>query len=86
MARCAALGSAADSTTIIEVRTDREENLALHRRVAEAAALAADGAQRPDSARQHRQHRLELDLGLGQLGGRIGVADDPAARVAATRR
>jgi 2-succinyl-5-enolpyruvyl-6-hydroxy-3-cyclohexene-1-carboxylate synthase len=25
------------STTIIEVRTDREENLALHRRVAEAA-------------------------------------------------
>jgi len=28
---------AGDATTIIEVRTDREENLALHRRVAEAA-------------------------------------------------
>ncbi len=30
----------ADGTTIIEVRTDREENLALHRRVAEAVAAA----------------------------------------------
>ena len=29
-----------DATTIIEVRTDREENLALHRRVAEAALTA----------------------------------------------
>jgi 2-succinyl-5-enolpyruvyl-6-hydroxy-3-cyclohexene-1-carboxylate synthase len=26
----------ADTTTIVEVRTDREENLALHRRVADA--------------------------------------------------
>ena len=33
-----ALGS--DSTTIIEVRTDREQNLALHRRVAAAVATA----------------------------------------------
>ena len=31
---------AGDGTTIIEVRTDREENLALHRRVAEAALAA----------------------------------------------
>ena len=31
---------AGDSTTIIEVRTDRDENLALHRRVAEAALAA----------------------------------------------
>ena len=31
---------AGDATTIIEVRTDREENLALHRRVAEAAVAA----------------------------------------------
>jgi 2-succinyl-5-enolpyruvyl-6-hydroxy-3-cyclohexene-1-carboxylate synthase len=30
-------GIAGNATTIIEVRTDREENLALHRRVAEAA-------------------------------------------------
>ncbi len=32
--------SAATGTTIIEVRTDREQNLALHRRVADAAAQA----------------------------------------------
>jgi 2-succinyl-5-enolpyruvyl-6-hydroxy-3-cyclohexene-1-carboxylate synthase len=31
---------ASEETTIIEVRTDRDENLALHRRVAEAAARA----------------------------------------------
>ena len=30
----------ATGTTIIEIRTDREENLALHRRVAEAVAVA----------------------------------------------
>jgi 2-succinyl-5-enolpyruvyl-6-hydroxy-3-cyclohexene-1-carboxylate synthase len=35
---------AGDGTTIIEVRTDREENLALHRRVADAALAAL----RPD--------------------------------------
>jgi 2-succinyl-5-enolpyruvyl-6-hydroxy-3-cyclohexene-1-carboxylate synthase len=29
-----------DRTTIVEVRTDREENLALHRRVADAVAAA----------------------------------------------
>ena len=35
---------AGNATTIIEVRTDREENLALHRRVAEAALAALSTA------------------------------------------
>jgi 2-succinyl-5-enolpyruvyl-6-hydroxy-3-cyclohexene-1-carboxylate synthase len=34
----------ADWTTIIEVRTDREQNLALHRRVARAALAARAGS------------------------------------------
>ena len=38
------------------------------------------------SAREQRQHHLQLDLGLRQLSGRVRVADDPAARVAAARR
>jgi len=36
-------GIASRDTTIIEVRTDRSENLALHRRVAAAALAAVDG-------------------------------------------
>ena len=40
------LGS--ERTTIIEVRTDREQNLALHRRVAEAALAALPDPDRPD--------------------------------------
>ncbi len=41
---------AADQTTIIEVRTDREQNLALHRRVADAASAAlAPAATQPAS-------------------------------------
>ena len=36
--------------------------------------------------REHRQQRLELDLGLGQLGGRVAVAHDADARVAARDR
>ena len=35
------------------------------------------------SAGERRQHHAELDLGLGELGGRVGVAHDPAAGVAA---
>jgi 2-succinyl-5-enolpyruvyl-6-hydroxy-3-cyclohexene-1-carboxylate synthase len=44
-ALCAAIeaGVAGGQTTIIEVRTDRGENLALHRRVAEAARAALGG-------------------------------------------
>jgi 2-succinyl-5-enolpyruvyl-6-hydroxy-3-cyclohexene-1-carboxylate synthase len=38
------------ATTIIEVRTDREENLALHRRVAEAALNATRGSSHPASS------------------------------------
>ncbi len=37
---CVDAALASPTTTIIEVRTDREENLALHRRVAEAVAAA----------------------------------------------
>jgi 2-succinyl-5-enolpyruvyl-6-hydroxy-3-cyclohexene-1-carboxylate synthase len=40
----------ADATTIIEVRTDREENLALHRRVAETALAALSGLSPPAAA------------------------------------
>jgi 2-succinyl-5-enolpyruvyl-6-hydroxy-3-cyclohexene-1-carboxylate synthase len=36
-------GLAGQETTIIEVRTDRSENLALHRRVAQAARAALEG-------------------------------------------
>ncbi len=40
----------AQSTTVIEIRTDREENLALHRRVAEAVRLAIATPQAPEAA------------------------------------
>jgi 2-succinyl-5-enolpyruvyl-6-hydroxy-3-cyclohexene-1-carboxylate synthase len=43
-----ALGS--QTTTIIEVRTDREQNLAVHRRVADAVALALVGLSPPAPA------------------------------------
>ena len=39
---------AADGTVIIEVGTDREQNLALHRRVAEVVAAGLAGENRPD--------------------------------------
>ena len=35
------------------------------------------------SARKQREQGLQLDLGLGQLARRVGVADDPVAGVAA---
>ena len=38
------------------------------------------GGDRLSSAREQRQQRAELDLGLGELGGGIGVGDDPGAR------
>jgi 2-succinyl-5-enolpyruvyl-6-hydroxy-3-cyclohexene-1-carboxylate synthase len=40
-------GVASPATTIIEVRTDRAENLALHRRVAQAALAALAGWAAP---------------------------------------
>ena len=61
----AALGAAighsleAEGTTIIEVRSEREHNLELHRRVSDAALLALRASF---SAGQQRQHRPELDL------------------------
>jgi 2-succinyl-5-enolpyruvyl-6-hydroxy-3-cyclohexene-1-carboxylate synthase len=45
---------AAQGTTIIEVRTDREENLALHRRVADAVGEALAAATPPGPAAARR--------------------------------
>ena len=58
------------------------------RRPPRAAALLAPGRLTPAaaSAGQDRQQRLQLDLGLGQLGRRVGVAHDADARVAARDR
>ena len=52
------------------------KNPALHRRVGRRG-------QARRSAGEQRQQRLELDLGLGELGRRVGVAHDPAAGVQA---
>jgi 2-succinyl-5-enolpyruvyl-6-hydroxy-3-cyclohexene-1-carboxylate synthase len=55
-----AAGITGPETTIIEVRTDRGENLALHRRVAEAARAAlADQPQERTASRKRRDRRAE---------------------------
>jgi 2-succinyl-5-enolpyruvyl-6-hydroxy-3-cyclohexene-1-carboxylate synthase len=41
---------AAERTTVIEIRTDRAENLALHRRVAAAVQRALANPQGPEAA------------------------------------
>ena len=50
-------------------------------RKSRTAPRTGKGGTARDSAGEDRQQRPELDLGLGQLGGRIGVRHDPGARV-----
>src|SRR5262249_5578275 len=46
-------------------------------------AISSRARSSRPSERKHRQQRLELDLGLGQLRRRVGVAPDADAGVAA---
>ena len=68
----------AAGTGLIEVRTDRQTNVAAHRRVTERV-LAALSSELLVAVDDSGQHRPELDLGLGQLGLGVGAGDDADA-------
>ncbi len=68
---------------MIEVRTERAANVALHERSWEAVGKrAAQRAEQGSSGGEQRQQRLQLELGLRELRRGVGVAHDAHAGIA----
>ena len=64
--------------------TRRSSRCAPRARATSACTAGSGRRPRGRSARKQREQGLELDLGLGELPRRVGVADDAVARVAAS--
>ena len=84
----AALLAARDDAGPADRRTRRAHRRAARpaRRARPTSSWCARSPEGRGSARQDGQQRAELDLGLGELGRRVGVAHDADAGVAAAPR